>query len=129
MNDKWVRPLFIIAGLYDGLLGLAFLIAPEQIFDMFGVTPPNHLAYVQFPAMLLIVFAIMFFQISADPIGRRDLIIYGIGLKISYCMLAFLYDVTTGIPSMWMPWAWADLAFLAAFLLSWVTLRKAASAR
>jgi hypothetical protein len=26
---------------------------------------------------------------------------------------------TTGIPSMWVPWAYADLVFLLLFFLSW----------
>jgi len=127
MNDKWVKPLFIMAALYDGFLGLAFLIVPAQIFAMYGVTPPNHMAYIQFPALLLIVFAVMFFRIATDPHARRELILYGCGLKVAYCMTAFLYDITTGIPAMWMPWAWADLVFLGLFLAAWQRLGQPAS--
>jgi len=122
MNAKWVKPLFFVAAIYDGFLGLAFLIVPAQIFAMYGVTPPNHMAYIQFPALLLLLFAAMFFRIALDPAARRELILYGCGLKISYCMVAFLYAITTGIPSMWMPWAWADLVFLALFLVAWKKL-------
>jgi len=129
MRSKWIRPLFVIAGFYDGILGLAFLLVPLQIFEMYGVNPPNHLAYIQFPALLLIVFATMFFRIAADPAGRRELILYGAGLKIAYCAPAFFYDITTGIPSMWMPWAWMDLAFLLFFALAWFALDKEAAAR
>ena len=129
MKSKWVRPLFIVAGLYDGILGLAFLMVPLQIFAMYGVTPPNHLAYIQFPALLLIVFAMMFFRIAMDPVGRRELMLYGCGLKIAYCAVAFFHSITTGIPAMWMPWAWMDLAFLALFLLAWVQVGKAAPQR
>jgi hypothetical protein len=129
MKSKWVRPLFIVAGLYDGILGLAFLMVPLQIFEMYGVTPPNHLAYIQFPALLLILFAMMFFRIALDPVGRRELMLYGCGLKIAYCAVAFFYNITTGIPSMWMPWAWMDLAFLVLFIVAWVQVGKAATAR
>jgi hypothetical protein len=125
MTGQWVRPLFVVAGLYDGILGLAFLIVPLQIFERYGVTPPNHLAYIQFPALLLVVFAVMFFRIATDPLGRRELMIYGCGLKGAYCATAFFYDITTGIPSMWIPWAWMDLAFLALFIAAWVQAGKA----
>jgi hypothetical protein len=27
--------------------------------------------------------------------------------------------LTTGVPAMWIPWAWADLVFLILFYLSW----------
>lgn len=122
MNSKFLKPLFLVAALYDGVLGIAFLIAPAQIFAMYSVEPPNHMAYVQFPALLLILFAIMFYRIAMDPSGNRDLILYGCGLKVSYCSLAFWYQLTTGVPSMWIPWAWADLVFLALFIASWKSL-------
>ena len=60
MKENWIKPFFLLAAAYDGVLGIAFIIAPGSIFAMYGVEPPNHMAYVQFPAMLLILFAIMF---------------------------------------------------------------------
>ena len=119
MNMKFIKPLFLIAALYDGILGIAFLISPTGIFAMYGVEPPNHMAYIQFPAFLLIIFAIMFYRVAMDPVRNRDLILYGCGLKVSYCMLVLVYALTSGISSMWIPWAWADLVFLVGFVLSW----------
>ena len=119
MKETWIRPFFLLAAAYDGVLGIAFILAPGSIFAMYGVEPPNHMAYVQFPALLLILFAIMFYRIAMDPVRNRDLILYGCGLKIAYCSLAFWYMFTTGIPSMWVPWAYADLVFLVLFILSW----------
>ena len=40
-------------------------------------------------------------------------------LKTGYSGLVFYYLLTTGVPAMWVPWAWADLVFLVLFLLSW----------
>ena len=116
------RILFALAGIYDGMLGAAFLIFHAAIFEKFGVTPPNHAAYVQFPALLLLLFAALFFHVAADPVANRKLIPYGIGLKAAYCGTTFWYAATAGIPSMWMPWAWADLAFLVIFVVAWVRL-------
>lgn len=120
----WIKPLFVFAAAYDGVLGLAFLFFPMQIFSLYGVEPPNHLAYVQFPALLLVIFAAIFLRIAKDPKGHQDLIPYGIALKVSYSGLAFWYELTQGIPSMWIPWAWADLAFLITFVIVWRDLRK-----
>jgi hypothetical protein len=119
MRKLWIRVLFVIAGLYDAILGIAFLIMPSRLFQMFDVPPPNHFGYVKFPALLLIVFALMYFRIAGDAVKFRVLIPFGIGLKIAYCGTVFWYDSTAGIPSMWMPWAWADLVFLALFLFAW----------
>lgn len=122
MKQEWLKPFYLLAALYDGVLGIAFLFAAGKVFAMYGIEPPNHMAYVQFPAMLLILFAIMFYQIAMDPVKYRDLILYGCGLKVAYCSLAFWYMFTTGIPSMWVPFAYADLVFLVLFIVSWRSL-------
>jgi hypothetical protein len=118
MRVVWIRALFAIAGIYDGVLGLAFLFAPVWVFSLHRVAPPEHLAYVQFPALLLVLFALMFFRIATDPVNRRELILYGCGLKVAYCGTVFWYQLTTGVPFMWVPWAWADLVFLVLFVLA-----------
>lgn len=119
MSEKQVKTLFIIAALYDGILGMAFILFGTEIFVFYAVEPPNHMAYVQFPALLLLVFAAMFYRISTDPLKYRELILYGCGLKISYCVLAFGYQITTEIPFMWVPWAWVDAVFLVLFIMAW----------
>ncbi len=53
-----IQALFLIAAVYDGALGAIFLIAPGPVFQWANVTPPNHWAYVQFPAALLIIFGL-----------------------------------------------------------------------
>jgi len=111
-----VRPLFIIAGLYDGVLGLAFLFFAPAVFDRFNVTPPNHFGYVHFPALLLLVFALMFFAIAADPWRNRNLIPYGILLKASYCATVGWHWLDAGVPWMWKPFFILDLLFLIAFI-------------
>jgi hypothetical protein len=118
VKDKWLKPLFVIAGLYDGILGLAFLFFAMPLYEVFGVTPPNHVGYVQFPALLLLIFAAIFFRIASDPVRNRSLIVYGIALKVSYSGLVFWHEVTAGIPSMWIPWAWVDLGFLILFIVA-----------
>jgi hypothetical protein len=118
MKTVWIKPLFIFAGLYDAILAIAFLFWAGAIFQWYGVPPPNHLAYVKFPALLLLIFAAMFFRIASDPIKNRHLIAYGIALKMAYCGTVFWYHFTEGVPSMWIPWAWADLAFLVLFLIA-----------
>lgn len=118
MSTNWRKWLFYVAALYDGILGVAFIFFWSWVFRLFDVTPPNHGGYVQFPAFLLIIFAFMFLRIAQDPIAHRDLIPYGIGLKAAYCGLVFWYQLSGGVPGMWIPWAWVDLAFLMLFVLA-----------
>jgi hypothetical protein len=114
-----VKALFVIAAIYDGVLGLLFVFAPGLAFEVFEVVPPNHFGYVQFPAILLLIFAAMFWRVAMDPVGNRFLMLYGVALKAGYSGLVFYYLWTTGVPDMWVPWAWADLVFLVLFLLTW----------
>ena len=57
MNLKTISRIFYLAAGYDGLLGLIFVLAPYRLFSGAGIEPPNHIGYVQFPALLLLVFA------------------------------------------------------------------------
>ena len=114
-NQMVISLLFYVAALYDGVLGLAFLFFGPGIFQWFDVTPPNHFGYVQFPGALLIVFALMFIAVGRDPVRNRNLIPYGILLKVSYCGVAFYYWFLYGLPGMWKPFAIIDLLFLIFF--------------
>jgi hypothetical protein len=124
MTAKRAIPLlFILAAVYDGLLGAAFLFASASLFTWFGVTPPNHVGYVQFPAALLIVFAVMFAAIAVNPVRNRNLIPYGVLLKVSYCGVVLFHWLTSGLPGMWKPFCIFDLGFLALFVWAWAVLR------
>ena len=124
-----IQGLFVIAALYDGVLGLLFLAIPQVPFEWFEVTPPNHLGYVRFPVALLVTFALMFTAIAVDPVRRRELIIYGILLKISYCGVVFYYWAVAGVPDMWKPLAVIDAAFLLAFLWAYASLPSIVAAK
>jgi len=71
---------------------------------------------------LLLIFALMFAAIARDPIKNRDLIIYGILLKLSYCGMVFWYWFTAGIPNLWKPFAVIDLVMGALFVWSYRVL-------
>ena len=120
-----IRAFFIIACLYDGILGVAFLAAGPSLFAAFTVEPPNHWGYVQFPALLLVVFAIMFAVIAADPRGQRNLIPYGIFLKLSYIAVVSGHWLSTGVPAMWKPFVVADGLFAVLLLWAYLALGKA----
>lgn len=124
---KWIKPLFVVVGLYDGVLGILFLAIPFQLFKLFNVTPPNHIGYVQFPAMLLIVFAIMFFNVAIDPASNRNLIFYGILLKFAYCSIILYYWFLHQMPYMWVPFAYFDLACMIAFIFAYKVTRESAA--
>ena len=110
------RLVFRIAALYELVLGIAFLFAAKQVFSWAEIEPPNHPGYVQFPAALLIVFGIMFAAIARQPDRNRNLILYGILLKVSYCSVVLFHWIATDLPFIWKPFFVADILFLFAFV-------------
>jgi len=121
---KKIATLFYAAALYDAILGLAFLFAADWVFTAFWTEPPNHFGYVHFPAALLLVFALMFLAIARDPQQNRNLILYGVLLKVSYCGVVFWHWWRGGIPYMWKPFAIFDLVFAVLFCVAYVALKK-----
>jgi hypothetical protein len=113
-----VRALYLIAAAYDGLLGLAFLLAGPSVFEAAGITPPNHWGYVHFGAGVLVIFGYMFLRIALDPVAGRNLIPYGILLKACYVGTVCWHEWHGGIPRLWLYFAVADFAFLLLFVWS-----------
>jgi len=123
-----VRLLYALAAAYDGLLGLAFLVAGPRIFAAVGITPPNHWGYVHFAAGVLVIFGYMFLSIALAPLANRNLVVYGILLKICYVSVVIWYWYAGGIPNMWKYFAAADTVFGVLFFWSLVALSAAAVA-
>lgn len=121
-SQRTISVLFIVAALYDGLLGVAFLFASGRLFEWYKVTPPNHPGYVQFPALLLLIFALMFLAVAWDPVRNRNLIPYGILLKAAYAGVVLYYWLTIDLPDMWKPFCIGDLTFLVLFAWAWVAI-------
>ena len=124
---KAVRWLFVVVGLYDGLLGGVFLLAPAWAMKTAGIADPPHAGYVQFSAALLVVFAAMFFGIAGRPRRNRNLIPYGIGLKIAYCGVVGWYWWAGQASMIWKPFLVCDVIFLVAFVWAYAALRRSRS--
>jgi len=122
MSTQTVRAVFAISGLYDFLIGLAFLLFGVQLFDATGVPQPLHWGYINFGALMLMIFGTMFMAIARDPLANRNLIPYGMMLKVSYCVVASYYWMTTGLPTLFKPFIFIDAAMLVLFWLAYNAL-------
>jgi hypothetical protein len=122
-NTK-VSVIFLLSGIYDAMLGLAFLLFAPKLFNIFAVAPPNHWGYIQFPALMLIIFGVMFLAIARKPAENRNMIPYGIMLKLAYCLVVFIYWFSRGIPGMWKPFAIIDTLFVIGFYWSMAALKN-----
>ena len=96
-----IRALYGVAAAYDGLLGLAFIVAAPQIYAWVGITPPNHWGYIHFAAGMLVIFGYMFLEIARRPVENRNLVPYGILLKFCYIATVAWHWSHGGIPDLW----------------------------
>jgi hypothetical protein len=118
MTPRWIRPLFVVAGLYDFLLGLLFLFAWPAIYTHFNIAYPNHAGYILFGAASIAIFGVGFLMVAAAPERNRDIIKLGVLLKLAYSGTVLGFWFRGAIPFMWVPFAWCDLAFLVSFVVA-----------
>jgi hypothetical protein len=119
MNTAWVKAAYAASALYDAVLSIVFLFFVSPVFAAAGVDLPNHMGYLHFPALLLLIFAAMYWKIARDPVRFRDLMPYGMGLKAAYVLVVLYHWAAGDVPWIWIPLAWIDIVFLALFAAGW----------
>ena len=112
-----VRVVMTLAGVYDGVLGAAFLFFARPTFDLIQTPPPEHLGYVQFAAALLVVFALMFFAVAVSPVRYQAFITAGMGLKVAYIGVVAYHSLTQPVPAIWVWFAGFDVLWLLLFIV------------
>lgn len=122
MTRSWIRILFFFTAAYDFLLGAAFLFSAPGLFQQFNVPAPQHFGYVQFCSLMLMIFGAMFLKIALNPKGNRDLIPFGIMLKVAYVGLTGFYWVNEGLPFVFKPFVAIDTAMLVLFVWAYFAL-------
>ena len=124
VSSAW-RWFFLVAALYDIVLGAVFVIAGESILTAIGMTLPPHIAYIQLAAIFILVQGLSYWLVYRDPLGNLGIVRIGVVYKAAYAGLAAWYLILGTLPSVFfIPWAIIDLAFLVGFVLF---LRKAAA--
>src|SRR5271154_3267722 len=99
MSPKSIKVLFQVAALYDIALGLAFALFYRGIFAWLGVDPPNHVAYVQLPGLLIAVFGVGFWFVSLDPKANATIVLLGVLMKIAYIVVVLGHWMGGSMPS------------------------------
>ena len=112
------RAFFLVAALYDIVLGLVFVVAGERILSAIGMALPPHVAYIQLAAVFIFVQGLSYWLAYRDPLGNLGIVRVGVAYKAAYAGLAAWYLVIGALPSVFfVPWAIIDLGFLVGFVL------------
>jgi hypothetical protein len=121
------RPALLVAAIYDGLLGLAFLFFFGPIFAWLGIAPAADPVYIQLAAGLIAIMGLGFWFAWREPLINSDLVLLGTVFKAFYVLLAIYAQVQGQVPhGLFLLFAAVDAVFFVVFLLF---LRETSAAR
>jgi hypothetical protein len=130
-REKYYRNLFMIAAVYDVLLGIVFTGFPARAYDALGIREklPAFGGYLSLLGAFVLVIGVAYFLISRGDLQRnRDLILVGALYKLAYSTTAFYYWLAGNIPhSIFVGlFGVADLVFFVLMVECYLLVRKAA---
>ena len=98
---KYYKGLFLLAAVYDLVLGIVFTFFPKLAFEFIGIPEklPEFGGYLSLIGVFLFVIGVAYYLIYRGDLQKnRDLIFVGILYKLSYFLVTFYYFVIQDIP-------------------------------
>jgi len=116
-NEKSYKTLFLIAALYDFILGLVFFIFLPFFFEnIFKMPVPNYPAFYQAAAAFVFVMGVGFYYVYLNMYRNIDIVKLGIVFKLVYTVLAFYYVFVKNMPWIFSLFGVLDLIFIVFFI-------------
>ena len=124
-NEKFYRNLFLIAALYDFILGFFFFAFWRLIFDhILNMPYPNYLAFYQGAAAFILAMGVGFYFVYLNMYRNIDIVKLGIVFKLFYTGLAFYYVFFQGMPWIFSVFGLLDLIFIVFFVFFLLAIRR-----
>ena len=98
---KYYKGLFLVAAVYDIILGIVFTFFTASAFDLFGIPEklPEFIGYLTLIGAYLLIIGVAYYLIyKGDLYKNRDLILIGVLYKFAYCTITFYYFLIGDIP-------------------------------
>jgi hypothetical protein len=100
---KYYKTLFLIAAIYDFVMGIVFIFFYKFAFKSLGISEaiPEFGGYLSLIGAFLFVIGVAYYLIYRGDLAKnRDLILVGALYKLAYCLTAFIYFAIGQIPHM-----------------------------
>jgi len=119
------RNLFLVAALYDFVLGFFFFLFWPFIFDhILNIPYPNYPAFYQAAAAFIFNMGIGFYFVYRNMYRNIDIVKVGIAFKLFYTGLAFFYVFVEKMPWILALFGFLDLIFIVFFVLFLRAVRR-----
>lgn len=121
------RTFFLVAALYDIILGVAFFFLHGPLFSALGIEPPNNTSYIHLTAGFVFVQGLGYWLVYQNAPANLGIVKLGLVYKAIFSGLG-LYYLAIGqlLHPVFLVFAIADLAFLVGF---WLFLRRTVDGR
>jgi len=86
------KTFFLVAALYDIVLGAGFFFLYAPLWDAFNIALPSSISYIHLTAAFVFVQGIGYWFVYQDPAGNRGIVKTGLVYKIAFAGLAFYYQ-------------------------------------
>lgn len=129
LKERYYRGLFLVAAIYDLVLGVVFTFFHRPAFELLDVTPPEG-GYIQLLGSFLFVIGVAYYLIWRGDLARnRDMIAIGTLYKLAYASIAFIFWAIGDIPHVAFAavFGLADLVFFVLMLECWLYLGRQAA--
>ncbi len=125
-RQRYYRGLFLVAAIYDLVLGIVFTFFYGPAFEMLDVTPPEG-GYIPLLGSFLFVIGVAYYLIWRGDLHRnRDMILVGTLYKLAYAAIALIFWAMGDVPHVAFAavFGLADLVFFFLMLECWVYLGR-----
>jgi hypothetical protein len=85
------RTFFIVAAVYDLVLGAVFFLAYGPIWELLELELPNNIAYIHLTAAFVFVQGVGYWIVARNPLANRGIVQMGIAYKFAFAALSFYY--------------------------------------
>ncbi|MEP6807484.1 MAG: hypothetical protein ABI978_02670, partial [Chloroflexota bacterium] len=85
------KTFFLVAAVYDIVLGAGFFLFYAPLFSALNVALPNNISYIHLTAAFVFVQGVGYWFAYGDPDGNRGIVKTGVIYKIAFAGLSFYY--------------------------------------
>ena len=116
------RTFFLVAAIYDIVLGAAFFLLYGPLFSALGIALPNNTSYIHLTAAFVFTQGLGYWFVYQDPAANIGIVKLGLVYKAIFSGLAFYYlAIGELLHPAFLLFGVADLLFLVGF---WLFLRR-----
>ena len=124
---RFFRTFFLVAALYDLILGAVFFVFYGPIFTLLDAALPNSTSYIHLMAGFVFVQGVGYWFVYRNMLRNVDIVKLGVVYKAVYSLVAFYYLLIGQLPDAVFAWfAVFDVLFLMGFVRFLMLVRSTA---